>query len=104
MGGHAMAIRDSVPKGSVLKRSSSMASQVSSSEILDKEFGKNDNQGAESQTWRNREIDWYNAERRFLFSAPTRAEAEHWFKVFAGHAAKPIREKQREHKPKIIAL
>lgn len=37
--------------------------------FVDKEFGADDRDGKDSQTWRNREVDWYNAERRFIFSA-----------------------------------
>ncbi len=29
-------------------------------------------------TWKNREIDWYNAERRFIFSTPTKKENDEW--------------------------
>lgn len=38
-------------------------------EIVEKDFGKDDKQGVEAQTWKNREKDWYNAERRFIFAA-----------------------------------
>lgn len=38
-------------------------------DIVEKEFGKDDKQGVEAQTWKNREKDWYNAERRFIFAA-----------------------------------
>jgi len=37
-----------------------------------KEFGENDNNGKDSMQWNNREKDWYNAERRFIFAAPNR--------------------------------
>ena len=47
-------------------------------EIYDKEFGQDDQGGKESQTWRNREIDWYNAERRFVFACPNKAEGTRW--------------------------
>ena len=43
--------------------------------IYDKEFGQD---GKGSQTWRNREIDWFNAERRFVFACPTKAECVRW--------------------------
>ena len=48
---------------------------INAEEIYGKEFGQRDQGGQTSQTWRNREIDWYNAERRFLFSAKTEKEA-----------------------------
>lgn len=37
--------------------------------LVDKEFGSDDKMGKEAQIWQNREIDWYNAERRFIFSS-----------------------------------
>ena len=47
-------------------------------DIVEKEFGKDDKQGVEAQTWKNREKDWYNAERRFIFSTPTKKEVDEW--------------------------
>jgi len=32
-------------------------------------------------TWKNREKDWYNAERRFIFACETKKEADHWITV-----------------------
>ena len=46
--------------------------------ITKKEFGKDDNNGKDSMRWRNRTIDWYNAERRFIFAAPTKARTAKW--------------------------
>ena len=43
--------------------------KLNNASITEKEFGKNDNSGHDSALWRNREIDWYNAERRFIFAA-----------------------------------
>ena len=37
--------------------------------VTDKEFGCDDNNGKSAMTWKNREKDWYNAERRFIFAA-----------------------------------
>ena len=37
-----------------------------------KEFGHGDRNGKDSMTWAVREKDWYNAERRFIFAAPTK--------------------------------
>lgn len=58
--GHAMVIRQS-------KKGEQSAEQ--------KEFG-----AKQSSTWKNREIDWYNAERRFIFATSSRAETLKWMK------------------------
>jgi hypothetical protein len=41
-------------------------------DVTAKEFGANDKAGKESMTWKNRERDWYNAERRFIFACESR--------------------------------
>ena len=33
-------------------------------------------------TWHNREKDWYNAERRFIFAADTAKSRSRWLKHF----------------------
>ena len=43
-----------------------------------KEFGQQDNNGQDSMQWHNREKDWYNAERRFIFSAPNDKMLKKW--------------------------
>lgn len=50
-------------------------------DITKKEFGKDDNKGREACTWRNREKDWYNAERRFIFAAVSREARDKWIKL-----------------------
>lgn len=48
------------------------------SSITQKEFGKDDNNGQDSMQWHNREKDWYNAERRFIFSSPDPKMLKKW--------------------------
>ena len=43
-----------------------------------KDFGHDDNNGQDAMTWKNRERDWYNAERRFIFACETKKEADKW--------------------------
>lgn len=50
-------------------------------DIVEKEFGKDDKQGVEAQTWKNREKDWYNAERRFIFAAKDPQTRDKWIKL-----------------------
>ena len=47
-------------------------------DILAKEFGQEDNNGQDSMTWHNREKDWYNAERRFIFATKTTKRRDKW--------------------------
>ena len=49
-------------------------------DITKKEFGRGDKNGKESAMWRNREKDWYNAERRFIFATNTKALRKEWIK------------------------
>ena len=63
IGGHGMAVRD--------KRTGAVAHKLHDEDITAKEFGEGDNNGKEAQTWKNREKDWYNAERRFIFATKT---------------------------------
>ena len=46
-------------------------------EITQKEFGAIE-KGGHPNTWTNRERDWYNAERRFVFAARTAKERNWW--------------------------
>lgn len=48
--------------------------------IASKEFGQNDNNGKDSMCWKNRQKDWYNAERRFIFGAPNNKLKVNWIK------------------------
>ena len=57
-----MSIRDK-RKGAILEH------HVRDQNITTKEFGEEDNNGKDSVMWKNREKDWYNAERRFVFAA-----------------------------------
>ena len=61
-----MAVRD--------KRTGAVAHKLHDEDITAKEFGEGDNNGKEAQTWKNREKDWYNAERRFIFSTQKKSE------------------------------
>ena len=38
----------------------------------------NDNDGKDAATWKNRQSDWYNAERRFIFACKTEKERNKW--------------------------
>ena len=49
-----------------------------SEEIVCKEFGANDNEGHDAALWKNREKDWYNAERRFIFATKTTKRRDKW--------------------------
>ena len=49
--------------------------------ITAKDFGKDDNDGKDAILWKNREKDWYNAERRFVFAAPTTKLHDKWIKM-----------------------
>lgn len=46
--------------------------------ITSKEFGKDDGDGKWSMTTTNRQIDWYNAERRFIFACLTAKQKNRW--------------------------
>ncbi len=37
--------------------------------------------GLEAQTWKNREKDWYNAERRFIFAAKDPKTRDKWIRL-----------------------
>ena len=47
-------------------------------EITSKDFGKDDNDGKDSVMWKNRQKDWYNAERRFIFACNSKKERDAW--------------------------
>ena len=73
-----MSIRDT-HKGSKTKH------QLENQAIISKEFGKGDNNGKTAQTWANREKDWYNAERRFIFASDKKNEFKRLLDaIFAG--------------------
>ena len=59
---------------------SSFSILIKNTDITKKEFGQDDKNGRESATWKNREKDWYNAERRFIFATNTKAERKEWIK------------------------
>lgn len=58
-----------------------MFGKLNNVSILAKEFGEQDNDGQDSMTWHNRELDWYNAERRFIFAAPDGTQRSKWIKM-----------------------
>ena len=66
-----MAIRDK-------RRGTTMQHHLHDQKITAKDFGKDDNDGKDAILWKNREKDWYNAERRFLFAAPTPKLHKKW--------------------------
>ena len=47
-------------------------------EITHKEFGQDDNEGHDAMLWKNRERDWYNAERRFIFATKNPKKRNKW--------------------------
>ena len=49
-------------------------------------------------TWHNREKDWYNAERRFIFSVPSKRERDQWIKLVT--SVKPPRDLRAERSKK----
>ena len=51
--------------------------------ITMKEFGENDNGGKDSMCWHNRQKDWYNAERRFIFASPNSQVKNKWISVIS---------------------
>jgi len=68
--GHAMIIRDSKRKS--IAEIDGKKVLVNNTDVTAKEFGANDAGGQESMTWKNRERDWYNAERRFIFACESK--------------------------------
>ena len=74
--GHAMPIREVVTQhhGGVLVAIGPM--QASQAVLVAKEFGEGDRGGMDSQQWKNREQDWFNAERRFIFAMPGRLKRD----------------------------
>lgn len=69
--GHAMAVRDN-------SRGEFKNHKLFSSEIIQKEFGADDNKGHDAAQWKNRERDWYNAERRFIFATKSTKQKDKW--------------------------
>ena len=66
-----MAVRDE-------RRGAFIQHKLFSEEIVSKEFGANDNEGHDAAQWKNREKDWYNAERRFIFATKTAKKRDAW--------------------------
>ena len=69
--GHLMAVRDK-------RRATIMQNHLYDKSITGKEFGADDNDGKDAATWKNRQSDWYNAERRFVFACKTTKERDKW--------------------------
>ena len=69
--GHAMAVRDN-------RRGTYKDHKLYSGEIVSKEFGADDNEGHDAMLWKNRERDWYNAERRFIFATKNPKRRNKW--------------------------
>lgn len=60
---------------------------------MKKDFGKDDNDGKEAQTWQNREKDWYNAERRFIFASETDKMKNKWIeKILTDQIKKSLKQ------------
>jgi hypothetical protein len=55
--------------------------------ITRKEFGQDDGDGRDSMTITNRQIDWYNAERRFIFACLTAKEKNKWMELINSNIA-----------------
>ena len=68
-----MAVRDN-------RRGTFKEHKIFSQEITHKEFGADDNEGHDAMLWKNRERDWYNAERRFIFATKTLKKRNKWIK------------------------
>jgi len=84
IGGHAMAIRD------FSKSRQGKHAKLYDRSIVSKEFGQDDNNGKDSMCWKNRQKDWYNAERRFIFAAPNDRLKATWIKQIAKEKRKQI--------------
>ena len=69
--------------------------------IIEKEFGKAEpavNGVQCTYTWTNRQNEWYNAERRFIFSCKSEQERTKWMsaiKVAAKNQKNQMREEAR---------
>ena len=66
-----MAVRDN-------RRGAYKDHKLYSGEICSKEFGADDNEGHDAMIWKNRERDWYNAERRFIFATKFPKRRNKW--------------------------
>ena len=62
-----------------------------STDITEKDFGANDNEGHDSALWKNRELDWYNAERRFIFATKTQGKCDKLIKLISKESTEPLR-------------
>lgn len=74
IGGHGMAIRD-LKKGR-------KSHKLCDDHITGKDFGKDDNDGHDAMQWKNREKDWYNAERRFIFATQKKGQRKDFLEKF----------------------
>lgn len=77
--GHLMPFRDT--SGSRKKRSGF----VENEQLLRKEFGQDISTGnfkmsaiKSKNSWSKRELDWFNAERRFVFACYNEHERQYW--------------------------
>lgn len=77
--------------------------KLNNPEIIFKEFGQQDNNGLDSMTWHNREKDWYNAERRFIFAAPNRFQRAEWIKLITTGKNKATQAKSKKIASKKVA-
>lgn len=66
-------------------------------DVKDKEFGQDDHDGKDTNTWRNRERDWYNCERRFIFACESKQAADKWIANLS-KKIKHMRKKDIKHK------
>jgi hypothetical protein len=66
-------------------------------DVKDKEFGQDDHDGKDTNTWRNRERDWYNTERRFIFACESKQAADKWIANLS-KKIKHMRKKDVKHK------
>ena len=85
MGGHGMPIRDLNKNKSDRK-----FAKLHDQSIAAKEFGKDDNNGHDSMQWHNREKDWYNAERRFIFASPNKRMLKKWINLIENDKKRTI--------------
>ena len=69
-----MAIRDK-NKGGKVKH------HLEDKHIYKKEFGQDDNDGQDAMTWENRQKDWYNSERRFIFATDSKILRKKWIQL-----------------------
>ena len=76
-----MAIRDTRKKTEGTAGHTLLQPLLNNAAVMCKDFGKQDKNGRESMTWKNREIDWYNTERRFIFACRSKNERRSWIRA-----------------------